>query len=39
MKHRVRLSKSVSRKIFRASASKVHKYNVLPPVQRGGICL
>lgn len=39
MKHRVRLSKKVSRKIFRSGAVRVHKLNVLPPIQRGGICL
>lgn len=33
------LSKSGSRRLFRTTAVKIHRYNVRPPSSRGGIRL
>ena len=39
MKYRSKISKSGSNRLFKATAVKVHKVNLAPPMSRGGIRL
>lgn len=39
MRYRSKISKKGSKRLFKATAVKVHKANLAPPMSRGGIRL